>query len=591
MKRIIFTTTLAGMLMFPMFIIGQQNVEISDRAVISVVKGKVISADKDEIVFVRSNEIASIPANRVFRAPVRRHDPVFSGYSIPSDATSTIFTPEGFVIKIEANSVVDPNGNEVRGSFQLFFRDLSKMSELVMSGVPMSYDSGGVSSVFQTAGMFEIYAEQNGNPLSLKQGNTISVSFPTLDSEEGYNLYYFNENDGQWKYAENLPEVQVMADPPQSITIYSNAYQYLYLLSGGGNSRIVDATSFNDRWLSPAYARYYLIDENLLQQHKISASDLRKADVYYFRLLRVSDKNNPKYSLFKIPHYSPSGQSHLNKIFPELRAVKHITWYYLGDLSKKDFYTQFIKGKMYVDARLEFDYTSGNFYIILKHLHGTSEIAAIPFRGKNTFTDQAYGQNKKLFERYQKFLRKAEDEFTKRTNVLKDKNGNDTLRLQSMMSPEELAMSWSEWEDYAKSVVSYNTAILNAQKQIQVTRNITLNGFGLVNCDRIYRMQAPVEMIAGFVLPNGSMVSSGTVIMIDGSENSCQILDGKNGKYNAVVEANTRTIFCVILHEKDVYLVNASVVSGSLLSGREVKYNLYSVGDHPADAIEQAMNL
>lgn len=40
-------------------------------------------------------------------------------------------------------------------------------------------------------------------------------------------------------------------------------------------------------------------------------------------------------------------------------------------------------------------------------------------------------------------------------------------------------------------------------------------------------MQSPVEMTAGFELPNELVFISGTVIMIEESENSCQILAEK----------------------------------------------------------------
>lgn len=57
----------------------------------------------------------------------------------------------------------------------------------------MKYDSGGVAGNFQTAGMFELYSEKDGQALKSDRDKKIDIELPTPNTESGFNLYTFDE--------------------------------------------------------------------------------------------------------------------------------------------------------------------------------------------------------------------------------------------------------------------------------------------------------------------------------------------------------------------------------------------------------------
>jgi hypothetical protein len=108
----------------------------------------------------------------------------------------------GTEIFIPAGTLVDENGREVTGPVEFSYREYHDVADIIMSGIPMVYDSAGTSHNFQTAGMMEIRASQNGNPVFIADGKKIEVSLASFVEDDGYNLYSLNEETGAWTYEE-----------------------------------------------------------------------------------------------------------------------------------------------------------------------------------------------------------------------------------------------------------------------------------------------------------------------------------------------------------------------------------------------------
>lgn len=101
-------------------------------------------------------------------------------------------------IYVDKNSFVDLNGNDVQGNIELVFKEYHSTGEILASKLPMVFKSeSGEVQDFESAGMFEITANQDGKALKLKPNKTIQVDLIS-DNKRAFNFYDFNEKEMVW---------------------------------------------------------------------------------------------------------------------------------------------------------------------------------------------------------------------------------------------------------------------------------------------------------------------------------------------------------------------------------------------------------
>jgi len=106
----------------------------------------------------------------------------------------------GSIIRVPAAGLVDKDGNAIKGKVQFKYDEMRDMVDVFLSGVPMTYDSNGVEQHFESAGMFELRAEQNGEPLFIDSKKAITVDFASENKGNEFNLYNYNETKGKWNF-------------------------------------------------------------------------------------------------------------------------------------------------------------------------------------------------------------------------------------------------------------------------------------------------------------------------------------------------------------------------------------------------------
>lgn len=100
---------------------------------------------------------------------------VYEEQTLPADESTGI---EGNPrISIPANAFVDASGNAVTGDVQLRFRKLDDFVDFFLAGIKLTHDSASVKTQLESAGMVEIYAEQNGRRVYLAPGKVVQISF------------------------------------------------------------------------------------------------------------------------------------------------------------------------------------------------------------------------------------------------------------------------------------------------------------------------------------------------------------------------------------------------------------------------------
>ncbi|MBL7902813.1 MAG: OmpA family protein [Bacteroidia bacterium] len=126
------------------------------------------------------------------------HDFKPKRYKLNEDLGGTV-TYDSTTIVIAANSFLHQNGNEVSGEIDLVYTEYRKPSDFLLSGIPMSIQSGDQLKHFNSGGMFNIAAFQNDLPLVLKKENDkkIRIQFPLSNILE-QDFYTFDTVAGTW---------------------------------------------------------------------------------------------------------------------------------------------------------------------------------------------------------------------------------------------------------------------------------------------------------------------------------------------------------------------------------------------------------
>ncbi len=88
-----------------------------------------------------------------------RNDTVFI---IDPTKETVVESPNGSSIEIPANVIVDADGNSIKSKVEMSFNQYHSTADIIGSGIPMLYDSAGVSNNFVSGGMFTLKAKSEG---------------------------------------------------------------------------------------------------------------------------------------------------------------------------------------------------------------------------------------------------------------------------------------------------------------------------------------------------------------------------------------------------------------------------------------------
>ena len=133
--------------------------------------------------------------------PIPQAQKAFASYKVNANQGGVYEYGNGSKITVPAHAFVYEDGSEVTGEVDLKYREFHDFVDFFLSGIPMEYDSAGQEFQLESAGMMEIYAEQNGKPLRVNSGKDIDVQLASeiqVDgNESAYNLYQFENQPPQ----------------------------------------------------------------------------------------------------------------------------------------------------------------------------------------------------------------------------------------------------------------------------------------------------------------------------------------------------------------------------------------------------------
>lgn len=135
--------------------------------------------------------------NLAVKPPIPGVDVPFKNYTINATKGMTIETPTGSTIEIPAGIFVDKDGKAIEGNVEIQFREFHNATDIIASGIPMQNPETG--EFMETAGMFEIQGNQNGEPIFVQDGKEIKVDLASFNEGDHFNFFELGKENGRWK--------------------------------------------------------------------------------------------------------------------------------------------------------------------------------------------------------------------------------------------------------------------------------------------------------------------------------------------------------------------------------------------------------
>lgn len=124
-----------------------------------------------------------------------------NSFLINTEKDSTLVHTSGSVIAIPAEAFVDGEGKDVKGKVEIHYREFHDAIDILLSGIPMHYDSAGITYQLESAGMFEITASKDGKPVTLKPNKSLTVNMIShTNNSTDYNIYNLDTVKQKWEY-------------------------------------------------------------------------------------------------------------------------------------------------------------------------------------------------------------------------------------------------------------------------------------------------------------------------------------------------------------------------------------------------------
>lgn len=429
--------------------------------------------------------------------------------------TSVINAPSGTRITIPANSIVDAQGNAITTPVQVDYREFRDPVDILVSGIPMKYDSGGVASDFQSAGMFELTATSQGREVFLANDQSMSVAFASV-TDGAYNLYQYNDATANWTNEGDAPLApNQKVEAPEGQMLSASWRVYLY------------AKRENPRWRFCQYTDSLSLDARFADRNYRNVFNTQGCTVWTDRRYRAIDKKERYVTLSRYKGKRPKGEvwftvSTVNRVFPEMMALNRKVWVYAGTGKNRSFRGEFTKKMRYSDIRLEFDAGTGMYTMLLKD-QGGDIVTLQAYPRERALTDEALERSlemgAKWYERYERTLNRKRIQFARgikrEQRKYLQRNNLDRVEVQAWstrpdsmawvqargsMSEPELAMSYYEWKAYFDGLDREQFVFISGRSmQGRATlgsqmRRLALGGFGIWNCDRMLRFRDPVAI-------------------------------------------------------------------------------------------------
>ncbi len=122
-------------------------------------------------------------------------DVAFKHLIVNTEKGANFKLPNGTKIVVPQDAFVDKNNKPIVGNVDLQYREFHNAAQILASGIPMTYDSAGVTHQFESAGMFEMRGFQHNEPVFIAQNKGIDVDMASFVKGDDFRFYYLDQTN------------------------------------------------------------------------------------------------------------------------------------------------------------------------------------------------------------------------------------------------------------------------------------------------------------------------------------------------------------------------------------------------------------
>ncbi|MBI5218151.1 MAG: hypothetical protein HY958_04395 [Bacteroidia bacterium] len=137
---------------------------------------------------------------KLINPPIPGLEAKYKVFQIDAAQGGTFSLPTGTTITIPQGALVDSSGKPLQCKVDLQYREFHDAVSLLLSGIPMSYEKSGIKQNFQTAGMFDLNASQNGKKVFIDPDKKIIVKMASYEAGNDYNFWWLDEKNESWEF-------------------------------------------------------------------------------------------------------------------------------------------------------------------------------------------------------------------------------------------------------------------------------------------------------------------------------------------------------------------------------------------------------
>ncbi|MFN8298599.1 MAG: hypothetical protein U0T75_05785 [Chitinophagales bacterium] len=408
----------------------------------------------------------SEPTRNFIQPPIAEADITYTTYNLVAGTDSVLEYKTGSKINVPANAFTDENGNVVKGPVQLSYREFHDIADVFLAGIPMTYDSAGETYHFETAGMMDISASQNGKPLRTNPQALITVQLASKNQEDRFNSYYLDTVAKQWVYLAN-----------SNYPVASEALNQTDSLPASAMPVQAPKTS-NDAQLKAQSPAYRKVCEEIAEVEKEKPVAPKKAE-----------KKKPRFSI-KVDE----------KEFPELSAYNNLKFQVVDETG----YDPKKANVVWEDVQLKRVAGTLNYEITFIKRTETYSVIAAP-----AVDEKDYEAAKKVFdEKYAEYTQKLAERKAEQARLKKE--WEEKAKAIEAQIQKEVEAQKQRIKEYEARLDQSNLFY----------RTLQVNQFGTFNCDCPQRLPQGGEVVAEFTdKKTGQPLKIGTAYLVEKGRN------------------------------------------------------------------------
>jgi hypothetical protein len=163
-------------------------------------KAKQTTYDKITTIPFQTNTQNSKSKKAFIAPPISKLNVPYQKFKLKNDQGATLVTQSNSKIKIPKNAFIDKKGETIIGDVEIQFREFHDQADIVASGIPMKYDSAGIQSHLESAGMIDIKGFQNNEHIFINPKKEITVELQSTQSADKFNMYALDTVAQNWIY-------------------------------------------------------------------------------------------------------------------------------------------------------------------------------------------------------------------------------------------------------------------------------------------------------------------------------------------------------------------------------------------------------